>query len=351
MKKIQINTSTAYNVIIDKGILKNCGQLAKEVVGPCTVAIITDDTVNSLYGTVVENSFKHEGFNCVKYVFPHGEESKSAGEFVKILEFLAENHLTRTDIIVALGGGVTGDLAGYSAASYLRGIRFIQIPTTLLAAVDSSVGGKTAINLNAGKNLAGAFHQPSLVICDTDSFDTLSEEIFADGMAESLKYGVIADEDLFERMQTDVKENICHIVARCIEIKGNIVAHDEFDHGERQLLNFGHTVGHAIEKCSSFEISHGHAVAAGMVIASRGAEKEGIAKPGTTERIISALEKFGLPTKCAFSADELTSIALSDKKRAGGEITLVLPEKIGKCVLKKMPVESLGKFIAEGLFL
>ena len=349
MEKIKVKASTEYEVLIGSGLTDICGSLAAEVIKPCRAALITDDTVNGLYADKVIKSFEQSGYECIKFVFPHGESSKSLGNFEKILEFLAENKFTRSDIVIALGGGVTGDLAGFCAASYLRGIRFVQIPTTFLAAVDSSVGGKTAVNLNAGKNLAGAFHQPSLVVCDTDTFNTLPEEFFADGVAETVKYGVITDKILFEKMKGDFRSDIEKIVARCVEIKAQIVENDEFDTGERMLLNLGHTIGHAIEKCSGFEITHGHAVAIGMAIAAFSAEKNGIAKPGTAAEIRDTLIKCRLPVMCGFTAQELAESALSDKKRKGSEITLVLPEKIGKCCLEKVNVSSLMKFISEGI--
>ncbi len=349
MEKVQVNASVKYEVLIGGGLLDTCGGLIKNVANPQVLAVITDDTVNGLYGERVVKSLNNSGFKVVKYVFPHGEESKSAENFVNILEFLAENHLTRSDMIVALGGGVVGDIAGFCASAYLRGIKFIQIPTTLLAAVDSSVGGKTAINLKAGKNLAGAFHQPSLVICDTDTFSTLPQDIYSCGVAEAIKYGVITDENLFAEMLGDYRKNIDKTVARCIEIKSRIVEEDEFDTGTRQLLNLGHTIGHAVEKCSNFAISHGHGVAIGMVIVARGTEKMGVCPKGTAQAIISALKKCDLPTECPYSAGELLSVALSDKKRSGSYITLVLPEKIGKCILKKIPTDSLEDFIEKGL--
>ena len=349
MEKIRVKASSEYDVLVGRGLIDICGELVGKVIKPCRAALITDDTVDGLYAARVEKSFEKSGFKCIKFVFPHGESSKSFANYEKILEFLAENKFTRSDIIIALGGGVTGDLAGFCAASFLRGVRFVQIPTTFLAAVDSSVGGKTAVNLKAGKNLAGAFHQPALVICDTDTFNTLPEKVFADGVAETVKYGVITYKKLFETMQGNFKADIEKIVAACIKIKAQIVANDEFDTGERMLLNLGHTIGHAIEKCSNFKITHGHAVAIGMAVAAFAAEKEGIAENGTAAEITDTLIKCGLPVTCCYNAAELAESALSDKKRSGGEITLVLPERIGKCCLKKIKTDSLLSFVSEGI--
>ena len=349
MKTIRIHASSEYDVIIDSGILNRTGELTLSVSGKCRACIITDDTVNALYADTVEKSLTDSGFDVIKYVFPHGEASKSTSTLVSVLEFLAENKMTRSDCIIALGGGVVGDLAGFAAAVYLRGIKFVQIPTTLLAAVDSSVGGKTAVDLSAGKNLAGAFHQPSLVICDYKTLDTLPEDIFADGCAEVIKYGVIGDRPLFDLIKNGVKENIEQIISACVQNKADIVAADEFDNGKRQLLNLGHTVGHAIESRSDFSISHGSAVAIGMVIVMRAAVSMGLCEQGELDELLTILEATSLPTECEYSAKELTKIALADKKRKGGSINLVLPYSIGDSRLYKMSVDELEQFIERGL--
>ena len=348
MKKIHIDASTGYDVIVSSGILESCGELIKEVIPECRVAIISDDIVFPLYGETVKTSLEKNGYRVVSYIFKNGENSKNIRTYTEILEFLAENHLTRTDLVVALGGGVCGDMAGFSAATYLRGIRFVQIPTTLLAAVDSSVGGKTGVNLDAGKNLVGAFYQPAMVICDTDTLKTLPEETFADGVSEAIKCGMIRDAKLFEKMRGDFKEDIEEIIAACITIKSRVVVNDEFDRGERQLLNFGHTVGHAIEKCSNFSITHGHAVAMGMMIVTKASERLGLCEK-ISDSLEETLVKCGLPIKCDFSAEELYKVTLNDKKRAGDSVTLVVPEKIGSCVLHKVKTEELLEYIKKGL--
>ncbi len=349
MKKIHIDTSSEYDVIISSGILKNAGKLILEVIPKCRAAIISDDKVFPLYGEIVEKSLTEAGFDTVSFTFKNGEISKNSETYIEILEFLAENKLTRSDIIIALGGGVTGDMAGFAAATYLRGIKFVQIPTTLLAAVDSSVGGKTGINLKSGKNLAGAFHQPSLVICDTDTLSTLDSETYLDGVAEAIKCGMIKDLALFEQMNGNFRDNIEEIIASCVSIKSEVVNCDEFDTGLRQLLNFGHTIGHAVEKCSDFKITHGHAVAIGMAIITKAAEKRGFCENGTFTKVVCALQKCGLPTECGYTADELYSVTLSDKKRTGNTVTLVLPEKCGKCSLYKVSTDELLEYIKKGL--
>ena len=280
----------------------------------------------------------------VSYVFPAGEESKNGQIFLDLLNFLAENQLTRSDMIVALGGGVVGDLAGFAAASYLRGIRFIQVPTTLLAAVDSSVGGKTAIDLPAGKNLAGAFCQPSLVLCDTDTLNSLPTDIFRDGCAEVIKYGVLYDPKLFAHLEEKgLSFDREAVITRCVELKRDVVMEDEFDTGARMKLNLGHTVGHGVEAKSHFAISHGKAVAIGMAIVSRASAC------ADTPRIVALLEKFGLPTRTDYSADDLFTYTLSDKKRSGGTVNLIIPRAIGDCAITPTKVESLKSFIQAGL--
>ena len=348
MTRVTVGTGKSYDVLIGRGLLQDTGKFIRTAVNRCTAAVITDDLVDTLYEDCVCDSLKSAGFRVLRYVFPHGEASKSLSTYADILAFLAQNQVTRSDILVALGGGVTGDLTGFCAASYLRGIRFVQIPTTFLAAVDSSVGGKTGVNLEAGKNLVGAFWQPSLVLCDCDTFATLSPEIFADGAAETIKYGVIADRNLFASLQEDgFTSKLTDTVTRCVQIKSQIVSRDEFDTGERQLLNFGHTVGHAIEKQSQFSISHGHAVAIGMMVVSRAAEAQGLCA-GCAAPLEALLKQSGLPTVSPYGLSCLLSGMASDKKRSGNTIQLVVPAELGRCVLRPMPLEQLRDFLSDG---
>lgn len=347
METILVNASKEYEVIIGTGILGSLGERCVSLLGKNRAVIVTDSNVAPLWLEKAEKSLKEAGIDTVSFIFEAGEESKCKETLLELLEFMAENRLTRTDFAVALGGGVTGDMTGLAASLYLRGIPFVQVPTTLLAAVDSSVGGKTAVNLTAGKNLMGAFYQPSIVLCDILTLGTLSDDIFADGMAEVIKYGVIYDRALFDAVRGgNVKNNLEKIIARCVELKRDVVAKDEFDKGERQLLNFGHTMAHSIEKCSNFEVSHGSAVAIGMVIAARAAAKLGWSEEDCTEEIISAVTANSLPSKCGYSPADLADAALSDKKRAGDSISFVVPEVIGNCYLKKVSVDVLRE-IAE----
>ena len=347
MEIIKVNASKEYDVVIGKGILPSLGEKCASLLGKGKAVIVTDSNVKEFWLDETKKSLQLAGIQTSVFVFKAGEESKSKETLFELIEFMAESKLTRSDFAVALGGGVTGDMTGLAASLYLRGIPFVQVPTTLLAAVDSSVGGKTAVNLTAGKNLMGAFYQPSLVLCDTDTLSTLPEEEFANGMAEVIKYGVIFDKYLFDKIcGGDVKSNIENIIARCVELKRDVVAKDEFDKGDRQLLNFGHTMAHSIEKCSNFEISHGNAVAIGMVIASKASSALGWSDEDCTDAIVEANKNNNLPVECDFTAKDLADAALSDKKRTGGTITFVVPEKIGECVLKKVSVETLYK-IAE----
>lgn len=347
MEIIKVPASKEYEVLIGNGILSTLGERCVNLLGKSKAVIVTDSNVAPLWLGKAKQSLEDAGIETFTYIFPAGEESKNKETLFELLEFMAENKLTRSDFAVALGGGVTGDMTGLAASLYLRGIPFVQVPTTLLAAVDSSVGGKTAVNLTAGKNLMGAFYQPSLVLCDTDTLGTLSAEIFADGMAEVIKYGVIFDKELFDTVKGgNISDKLERIIARCVELKRDVVAKDEFDKGERQLLNFGHTMAHSIEKCSNFEISHGSAVAIGMVIAAKAGDALGWSDDDCTDEIINANKNNSLPCECSFSPDELAQAALSDKKRAGDSIAFVAPRKIGECYLKKVSVDVLYK-IAE----
>ncbi len=349
MKKVTVNASKTYDILIGTGLFLDAGRYIRPCVPGGSAAVVTDDIVDRLYGDRLVYALTSVGFRVVKYVVKNGEASKNAGNFIRLLNFLADNGLTRADAVVALGGGVVGDLAGFAAASYMRGIRFIQIPTTLLAAVDSSVGGKTAIDLEAGKNLAGAFYQPELVLCDWALLDTLDEEIFTDGMAEVIKYGVIADRELFSMLKQPVKPQLEDVITRCVSIKRDIVSADEFESGARKLLNFGHTVGHAVELLSSYSLSHGKAVAIGMAVMARACMNSGLCTKSDARAVVSLLETVGLPVKTERDAGALARAALSDKKRSGDKITLTVVRAVGNCVLKDMPVAELEQFIALGL--
>lgn len=350
MKTVTVRASKTYDIHIERGLLSKCGGLIAQVHPRCVAAVITDDNVDKLYGARVCASLENAGFSPKKMVVPHGEQSKNLNTLGAILNFLADNGLTKSDLVVALGGGVVGDIAGFAAAVYLREIPFVQLPTSLTAAIDSSVGGKTAVDLPAGKNLAGAFCQPILTICDTAALDTLPDQYFADGCAEGLKYGMIADPELFESFRAGVhRRDMDDIVARCVEIKADLVCQDERDQGARQLLNFGHTIGHAVERCSGYTTPHGHGVAVGMTAMCRAAYALGLSQQNCTPALLEALDACHLPSSCPYSADQLAQAALQDKKRRGDQITLIVPEKIGQCRRETVPVDQLQRLIAAGL--
>ncbi|MBQ3855784.1 MAG: 3-dehydroquinate synthase, partial [Ruminococcus sp.] len=316
-------------IFIERGLLGECGKMIKNIVRCNKAAVITDDTVNTLYGDTLEKTLTNSGFTVCRYVFPHGEASKCSDTLNKIYAFLCENSITRSDCIVAIGGGVVGDISGYAAATFLRGIKYIQIPTTLLAQIDSSVGGKTAIDLPQGKNLVGAFKQPALVICDSDTLKTLPPQTLADGMAESIKYGMIKDSELFNLIAdhdlSTIDQVMDQMVYTCIDIKRAVVENDEFDHGERMLLNFGHTLGHAMEGWHNYtNYTHGMGVAAGMCIMSAKT-----APAEVTERLKKCVETYGLPTDTEAPMAELLPFCATDKKCLSDRINYIVCEKIG----------------------
>jgi len=350
MTTIHVSASRDYDVDIGAGLLDTLGSRAAELIRGRHAAVISDTNVAPLYLARAEESLKAAGFAVSPFVFPAGEESKNGETWLALLEYLAQEHLTRSDVLIALGGGVVGDLTGFAAASFLRGIAFIQVPTTLLAAVDASVGGKTAIDLKNGKNLAGAFYQPATVLCDTETLSTLPDDIFADGCAEVIKYGMLKSRPLLERLAAEeFRRAPEEIIAACVAMKRDVVAEDEFDTGARQMLNLGHTVGHAIEACSAYGISHGKAVAIGTVIVTRAAVKKGLCPPEALENLRALLARYNLPEHTDYRAAELYEKTLSDKKRTGGTLTLVVPTQWGSSELRKMPVAELKDWIEKGL--
>ncbi|MBP3654627.1 MAG: 3-dehydroquinate synthase [Oscillospiraceae bacterium] len=345
MTTVPVNASKQYEIVIGTGLMDKAGEYLRRVTKGDAVMLVCGDIVAGLHAPRVRAALEQAGYRVEQFVYPHGEQSKTPETYFALLNALAESGLTRSDTIVALGGGVTGDLAGFAAATYQRGISYVQMPTTLLAAVDSSVGGKTAIDLPAGKNLAGAFYQPSLVLCDLDALATLPEDVFTDGCAEVIKYGVIWDAELFDLLGKGIKDQLEEVIARCVTIKAEIVNKDEFDNGIRGILNYGHTVGHAIEKCSHFGVSHGSAVAMGMVIVAKAAALSGICDEGVFDRVLALVKQYGLPTKTEYEPKALLQAMLSDKKRAGAKISLIIPEKIGAVRIEKMGLEDMNRFL------
>lgn len=345
--ELTVRTSSPYQIVIRRGCLGQAGAAAKERFAPGAKALIVSDTnVMPLYGDAAERTLTESGFSCFRYAFPAGESSKRLSVIERIYNVLAQHRFTRSDFIVALGGGVTGDMAGFAAATFLRGIRFLQIPTTLLAQIDSSVGGKTGVDLPQGKNLVGAFHQPALVLIDPDTLDTLPPRYFSDGMAEALKYGCIKSRALFDLIaQGDVRRGMEEMIFRCVDIKRDVVERDEFDTGERMLLNFGHTIGHALEKLYHFEkLSHGEAVGIGMVKMARLGEQGSLTKPGTADEIAAALRKFHLPVEDPMPMEQILEATALDKKSSGGAIHVILLKEIGTSFLRKLSRGEMAEF-------
>jgi len=349
MRSVRVTASKDYDVLIGEGLLSTSGGKIREACGGAAALLVTDSTVNGLYGETAEQSLAAAGYSTTRYVFPGGEQSKNMETYISILGALADANLSRSDVLIALGGGVTGDVAGFAAATWLRGIKFAQIPTTLLAMVDSSVGGKTAIDMPTGKNLVGAFYQPDIVICDTSTLNTLPRDILTDGFAEIIKYGVTLSASLFDFLKQPVLPKISEIIERCVTIKRDIVAADEKDTGKRQILNFGHTIGHGIEKHSNYSISHGKAVAIGMAVESGMAVRLGICETACLQETLKLLRQYGFTDRTDLDAERLAAACMFDKKRGAGNITMVFPVEIGNCITRKIPVHELETIIRSGL--
>jgi len=323
----------SYPILIENNILSRAGEEIQKVYSGKKIMVISDDNVFPLYGKKVLDALS--SWECHQLVLPHGETTKSFKTLPTIYSALLEAKITRSDLIIALGGGVIGDLAGFAAASYLRGIKLIQIPTTLLAQVDSSVGGKVAVDLPQGKNLVGAFYHPKMVLIDPEVLHTLPEHFISDGMGEVIKYGCIKDKALFDMLTSrtsfdDLKPDLSSVILRCVDIKRQVVEEDQFDVGERILLNFGHTLAHTIEQHYHYEReSHGEAVAIGMYQICRVAEAKGLTAPGCADAIKKALDIYGLPHACGLSVDTLTDAMSLDKKNLNGHLNVVLLHDIG----------------------
>ena len=341
MKTINVKVEKQYDVLVGEGLLGEAGKLIADVDRKIQkLMIVSDSNVAPLYMSDLRASLEAAGFEVFDFVFEAGEQSKTLNTIGDILGALAGAAFTRTDAIVALGGGVATDMAGFAASIFLRGIKVFQIPTSLLAQVDASVGGKTGVDLPQGKNLVGAFWQPSLVIVDTGVLVSLDDVLFTEGMAEVIKYAFILDRGLYELLQnrvTKTSPELEEVVARCVELKAQVVSQDEHDNGLRQLLNFGHTIGHVIEARSNFTVSHGFAVAKGMERISRGSPVH--------DTLVQMLKLYELPYDDPISADQIMAGIMNDKKKRGSNITAVVVNEIGKGELKPMPVEDFRKYL------
>ena len=349
MKTLRVSLQErSYDIHIAPGLLDTAGEAIRAVCPKATrLFVVTDSNVRPLYAPRLEESLTAAGFRIQIHVIPAGEASKSAQRLSELWEAMLDFGLTRTDAVVALGGGVVGDLAGFAAATVLRGVDFIQFPTTLLAQVDSSVGGKVAVDLRAGKNLAGAFWQPRLVLMDTDTFATLPDATFSDGMAEVIKYGCIWDKAFFDFLaarptRAALTAEIESILYTCCEIKRLVVESDERDTGKRMLLNFGHTLGHAYELAGHYEKwTHGQAVAAGMVAAARLGVTLGVTPADVPAELEAVLTALNLPTAIPCGRENYAAAIGRDKKGAGEDISLILLECLGRAVIRKLPKAEL----------
>lgn len=357
MQTISVTTeSRAYNVLVGEGILSLVGEKARETAAGTRAMVVTNTDVEPLYAQAVLSSLEDAGYATSTHVVGSTEAVKNMRELAILLEDMAEQQMTRDDVVVALGGGVVGDLAGFAAATYMRGCKAVQVPTSLLAMVDSSVGGKTAVDLEHGKNLAGAFFQPRCVLASIECLDTISLDLFADSCGEVIKYGVMRDAGLFCDLEktplTDSKDDharLEQVIARCVTIKRDVVNADEHESGLRQTLNLGHTIGHAVESANAYELGHGSSVAAGMCIMARACAAKGWCSRETASRIEATVAAHGLPCGCDFSVDELYKHALSDKKRHGDTMNIVAIEEIGRVSVRTVSLDEFKELIALGL--
>lgn len=354
MNTLRVNLpGREYDILCAAGLLDRAGERLRPVLRGNLAAIVTDSNVEPRYAARLARSLHLAGFQAAVLEIPAGEQSKCPEVLAELWEQLMEVGLTRSDAVIALGGGVVGDLAGFAAATILRGVDFVQVPTTLLAQVDSSVGGKVAVDLDAGKNLAGAFYQPKMVLMDPDCLKTLPDRVFSDGMAEVIKYGCIWDRTLFDWIanlgsREGIMAHIDRIALTCCDIKRQVVERDECDTGLRMLLNFGHTLGHVYEKAYNYKTyTHGEAVAAGMVTAARLGQRLGVTPPGTDEVIARVLKLFGLPTTISAGKQDYAEILTRDKKCDGDQLSLILLRGLGRAEAVKLPTRRVLELLEE----
>lgn len=341
--ELDIRTSTiTYPVIIGRGLIDTFSSVLGDKVAERKIAVVTDDNVAPLYLARLLSSLPAD---TVSYIVPHGEKSKNWNTAGELLEWLADVKLCRSDLIVALGGGVVGDLAGFVASVYMRGVDYVQVPTTFLAAIDSSVGGKTAVDLTAGKNLAGRIYPPRAVVFDADTLKTLPASEWKCGMGEAVKYGVLAGGEIFRMLEEGVsRDNITDLVQACVAYKRDIVEADENENGKRRLLNLGHTLGHAIETESALGFPHGVCVAMGIYLIARACVSNGILSAADYKRITALLQKYGFP-ECPYSVRSVLPHVLHDKKLVNGAINAVVIRGIGDCDIMALSPEKWEEFV------
>lgn len=353
MMTVNVRASKEYKVEIGDGIVSKLGEMTKAVCPKAIKALIVSETnVAALYLDAVKAQLEGTGLEVATYVFEAGEKNKNINEIAGMWNKMAEAGFTRTDIVVGLGGGVTTDMAGFAAATFLRGIDVIQVPTSLLAMVDASVGGKTGIDIPMGKNQVGAFWQPSLVLEDTSFLKTLPDEVFTEGMGEVTKYAFIMDEklmDLLEKQNGNIRDDAAvleNVIGMCVSDKAEIINEDETDNGRRQILNFGHTAGHVIERDSGFTKPHGICVAKGMGIFMDACVKAGTLSAEDAKRMKDLLAMYKLPASDEITAEDIVKGAMNDKKKRGNTLSVILVNKIGKAEIKKMTAEEFLKFLS-----
>lgn len=346
MQRIKIKASTNYEVVIGKDLLKKVGPEILKVVPCCKVLIVSDDRVAPKYMSTVLDSMSSVGYDVSTYVLKHGEKSKNSENYLKILNHLAELGFTRRDLLVALGGGVVGDLTGFVASTFMRGIKYVQVPTTLLAGIDSSVGGKTAIDLKSGKNLVGTFYQPAKVIFDVKTLETLPEKEYLNGLGEAVKYAIMDGGEIYELVKDglshDELERFCTL---CVKSKKQVVEKDEKEGGYRQILNLGHTIAHAIEKMSGYTIPHGRCVAMGIKAIADVSLKNGWLDVESSVLIEKMLRNNGLMTPPPYKVEDMIDVIKSDKKMKGDTITIVVINKIGRCDFVDIKIDRLKKYL------
>ena len=345
MVKLKVNAS---EVLIGKGLFENFSYHILNVTEPCKALILSDETVAKLYAEKLRKNLEKSGFKVSEFIIKPGEKSKTLSTAMKVYEKMASEFISRGDVIISIGGGIVSDIAGFAAATYLRGIKFVSIPTSLLAQIDASIGGKNGINLSCGKNLVGTFYNPELVLVDSNFLLTLPKKELRCGIAEAIKCGCIKDEKLFEIFENEnFENNLDEIIKRSIAVKKQLAEKDEFDLGERKLLNFGHTLGHAYEKLGNFEtFSHGEAVSIGMNEITKISEKLGLTKAGTAERLAEVLKKNSLPVSSSFAKKDVLKAVLHDKKISGSFIDLAVLKSIGSSFIHRVPCSKIADFLS-----
>ena len=351
MKTIMVKSNSySYDIVIENGIIKNAGTEIVKIYSGKKIAVVTDSNVYKLYGNILKKSLAEANLEAHFIVVKPGEKSKSIETLKYVYDKLIDLEITRSDLIIALGGGVIGDLSGFAASTYLRGIDFVQIPTSLLAQIDSSIGGKVAVNLEQGKNLIGSFYQPKKVIIDPELLNTLPNNLIKDGLGEVIKYACIKNLNLFKLLMSiknkdELFSSMEHIIHTCCSIKKDIVEKDERDTSIRMALNFGHTMGHALEKYYDYNISHGEAVAVGMYYITRKSEELKYTEHGTSDKIKKILVNFNISYSLPdVDMEKIRRFVLIDKKNLSGNINLIMLRKIGESFIESVPVEKIDNF-------